>query len=378
MAHIPFNKPTTSGNELKYLELALQSNKFSGEGEFNKRCTDFFKSYINCLAAFLTPSCTSALEMAMLIIDLKPGEEVIMPSFTFTSTATSVLIRNGVPVFIDCRPETMNLNEDLVESAITSKTKAIMPMYYGGASCDMKKIMQIAGKHNLVVVVDAAQAIGAKQDELALESLGHLSALSFHETKNINCGEGGALFINDKRFLHQAEIIRDKGTNRKQFIDGLVDKYSWQDIGSSYLVSEFNAAVLLSQLEQLEDITQHRREAWLYYHTALEVLEKEGLLVRPKYHETVHHNGHLYFIILKDEGTRVLVQQYLKAQDITAAPHYVPLHSSHAGKRFGRDGSAMDITNDLSFRLLRLPIFHKISKEQQDYVINKLKESLRT
>lgn len=373
---IPFNKPLFLGKEKKYLEQVFEKNKFSGEGEFNSKCSKWFEKELSCLQAFPTPSCTASLEMAILIAGITNGDEVILPSYTFTSTATAIVMQGGIPVFIDSKEKTLNINENLIESAITNKTKAIMPVHYAGVSCEMTKINEIAKKYNLTVIEDAAQCTGAFYENKPVGSMGDMSAFSFHETKNINCGEGGMLCINNPEFLERAEIIRDKGTNRRQFFRGQVDKYSWQDKGSSYLMSELQAAFLFAQLENVKEITQNRIETWNFYHASLEKLEKEEKLERPFIPSDCEHNAHIYYIILPTEEKREFLQTKLKEENIFAVSHYVPLHSSVAGKKFGRTASEMKVCESVSARLLRLPMYYGITQEEKQKVINVINKSL--
>jgi dTDP-4-amino-4,6-dideoxygalactose transaminase len=316
--------------------------------------------------------------MGLMLIGIAPGDEVILPSFTFTSTATAIVLHGGVPVFIDSRPDTLNINEDLIEAAVTPRTKVIIPVHYGGVSCDMERIMAIAEKHGLVVLEDAAQCIGAFQGDAPVGSQGHMSAFSFHETKNITSGEGGMLCINDARFTEKAEIVRDKGTNRQKFLRGAVDKYSWQDKGSSYLMSELQAAYLSVQLEAVDKVTQNRLETWNHYHQGLKDLEDAGVLRRPIFPETARQNAHVYYILLPTEEKRQALQTHLAEHDIYAVPHYVPLHSSAGGMKFGREGSDMTEVNRFSNCLLRLPLYYGIRVDERNEVIESIKIALTT
>ena len=374
---INFNIPTNSGDELLYLREVFANQKYSGDGFFNKKCEYQLTNYTKSPYARLTPSCSAALEMSMFVCSIKHGDEVIMPSYTFSSTANAVLIAGGVPVFIDCKPDDLNIDENLIEAAITPKTKAIMPMHYAGAPCEMDQILAIAKSKQLYVVSDAAQAIGSKYKKQNIESLGHISTLSFHETKNLSCGEGGAILINDKDFFDVADIIREKGTNRKQFFDGIVDKYTWHRIGSSYLMNEFSAAVLSSQLNKAREIVQDRTNAWNIYHDLLEDIEKKELLRRSRYPNHIQQNGHIYFIILRTVAERLKVQQKLADQGIHVFPHYVPLHSSPAGNKYCRTASKMTVTDDYSQRLLRLPMYYGLKQKDQETVVEKLANTLK-
>ncbi len=369
IAKIPFNIPLVLGAEIDVVQDAIKSQALSGNGKYSNKCTKWFQENLGCELAVPTPSCTAALEMGLMLIGIEPGDEVILPSFTFTSTATAIALHGGVPVFIDSREDTLNINEDLIEAAITPKTKAIMPVHYNGVSCNMKRIMAIAEVHNLVVLEDAAQCIWAFDSNRPLGSQGHMSAFSFHETKNITCGEGGMLCINQEHFVERAEVVRDKGTNRQQFFRGIVDKYSWQDKGGAYLMSELQAAYLSVQLEAVEMVTNNRRSTWSFYHEALGDLEKRGYLRRPVAPDKALHNAHLYHILLPNEDKRGALQHALSEQGVYAAPHYVPLHSAPGGLKFGRRGSQIKITDDFAGRLLRLPLYYGISEEQKGRVI---------
>jgi len=371
---IPFNRPPITLKGIEYIRTALGHERLSGEGYFNETCQTWFKSYFKCEAAFLTPSCTSALEMGMMLMGIKPGDEVILPSFTFTSTATAIVLFGGVPVFIDSDPHTMNMDVTLIEKAITLKTKAILPVHYAGVSCDMDNIMAIADKYKLWVMADAAQCMGSFYDGKPLGSFGHLSAFSFHDTKNIVCGEGGALIINDPSFVKRAEIIRDKGTNRKSFFRGEVDKYSWVDLGSSYLLSEFSAAYLLSQLESLEEITYNRIQIWNYYQEELEEFEDKGLLRRPVIPDYTQHNAHIYYMIFPTEKASDDLKSFLNCKGVMASTHYVPLHSSDAGRKFGRFLEPITVVNRQANCLLRLPLYYGMTAKEYSYVIQMVKE----
>lgn len=373
---IDFNIPTKTGDELNYVQEVLTNEKYSGDGFFNKKCEYQLTNYSRAKYAKLTPSCTASLEMAMLVCNIKHGDEVIMPSYTFSSTANAVLLVGGIPVFIDCKTNDMNIDENLIEAAITPKTKMIMPMHYAGAPCEMDKMIEIAERHNLFVVSDAAQAIGSRYKQKHIETIGDISTLSFHETKNISCGEGGAIIINDEKLFDRADIIREKGTNRKQFFDGLVDKYTWYEVGSSYLVNEFTAAVLSSQLNKLNEIIQSRIESWNFYHEQLAELENKEWLTRPKYSSHIQNNGHIYFVILPPGKSRKAIQDKLAEKGVYAIFHYIPLHSAPAGKKYCRIGSTMNVTDDYSERLLRLPIYDGIKKTDQIYIIEQISEVL--
>jgi dTDP-4-amino-4,6-dideoxygalactose transaminase len=354
---IPFNVPPLKGRELSYLEEALKSRHLSGDGSFTKRCHQWLETNLKTTKALLTHSCTGALEMAAILCDLGPGDEVIMPSFTFVSTANAVVLRGATPVFVELRPDTLNLDETKIEAAITPRTKAIFVVHYAGIGCEMDAIMAIAQKHGLLVVEDAAQGLMANYRGRALGTIGHLGALSFHETKNVVSGEGGALLINDARFAHRAEIIREKGTNRSQFFRGQVDKYTWVDVGSSYLPSELIAAILLAQLEVSEQITSERRAVWSAYHEGFQALEAKGLVRRPQIPDHCLGNAHIYYLITASLEERTALQAKLKADGIASTFHYVPLHSSPAGRKFGRAHGDLALTTELSDRMLRMPLW---------------------
>jgi dTDP-4-amino-4,6-dideoxygalactose transaminase len=371
---IPFNLPFTTGKEIEYLKQAIATEKLSGNGKFTTKCQEWLESQTGCQKALLTHSCTAALEMAALLADIQPGDEIIMPSYTFVSTANAFVLRGGVPVFVDIRPDTLNLDETKIEQAITPKTKAIVPVHYAGVGCEMDTIMKLARKYNLLVIEDAAQGMISYYKDRPLGSIGHLAAVSFHDTKNIISGEGGALLINDPELIKRAEIIWEKGTNRSQFFRGEVDKYTWVDVGSSYLPSELNAAFLWAQLEVAEGITQQRLSIWSYYHQAFKKLEHKKILRCPMIPQECEHNGHIYYLILKDLATRTDLIQKLKEVGIGAVFHYVPLHSSVAGIKFGRVAGEMTVTDYLADRLLRLPMFIDLRENQIDKVIHLVEE----
>ncbi|VEP11246.1 TDP-4-oxo-6-deoxy-D-glucose transaminase [Hyella patelloides LEGE 07179] len=371
---IPFNLPFTTGKEMEYIKQAIATEKLSGNGKFTKKCQAWLESRIGCQKALLTHSCTAALEMTALLADIQPGDEVIMPSYTFVSTANAFVLRGGVPVFVDIRPDTLNLDETKIEQAITERTRAIVPVHYAGVSCEMDTIMEIARKHNLLVIEDAAQGMVSRYKGKPLGSIGHLAAVSFHDTKNIISGEGGALLINDPELIERAEIIWEKGTNRSQFFRGEVDKYSWVDVGSSYLPSEINAAFLWAQLELAEGITRKRLSTWRYYHQVFKKLEYEEILHCPIIPDDCQHNGHMYYLLLEDLATRTALIEQLKREGISAVFHYVPLHDSVAGQKFGRVVGEMKVTNDIADRLLRLPMFADIRESQMYGVSNIIEE----
>ncbi|MDR3562635.1 MAG: dTDP-4-amino-4,6-dideoxygalactose transaminase [Negativicutes bacterium] len=360
---ISFNRPCLTGNEITYIREALANTHISGDGEFTRRCHAWLEQRLSVPQTLLTHSCTGALEMAALLGDLQPGDEVIMPSYTFVSTANAVALRGAVPVFVDIRPDTLNLDEALIEGAITPQTRAIFVVHYAGVSCEMDRIMEIARRHQLLVVEDAAQALLSTYRGRPLGSIGDLAAFSFHETKNFISGEGGALVVNNPTFRERAEIIREKGTNRSRFFRGEVDKYTWVDIGSSYLPSDMLAAFLFAQLENSDQLLAKRREIWNFYHDGLAELEKAGLLRRPIIPTECGHNAHIYYILVETAEIRSDLIAYLKALEISAPFHYVPLHSSPAGRRLGREGGPLPITEDVADRLIRLPLWYAMTDE---------------
>ena len=367
---IPFNYPYMTGRELWLISQAHQAGQLAGDGGFTQQCHDWFQQHCRCLKALVTHSCTSALEMTAILADLEPGDEVIMPSYTFVSTANAFVLRGAVPVFIDIRPDTLNLDETLVADAITDRTRAIVPVHYAGVACEMAPLQQLAEQHQLLLIEDAAQGMMASYKDKPLGSIGHLGCLSFHETKNVISGEGGALLINDERFIERAEIIREKGTNRSQFFRGQVDKYTWVDLGSSYLPGEIIAAFLYAQLQEAHQITDARLQLWNQYHQLLEPLEQAGKIRRPIIPDQCQHNAHMYYILLQDLQTRTTLIHHLKQNGVNAVFHYVPLHSSPAGQRYGRIHGDMINTDSLSSRLLRLPLFPNLTPEQVKFVVN--------
>lgn len=368
---IPFNKPYMTGNELPYIAQAHANRHLAGNGVFSGKCCNWLEQTIGCQKALLTHSCTAALEMAALLINVLPGDEIIMPSYTFVSTANAFVLRGGVPVFVDIRPDTLNIDETRIEAAITSRTRAIVPVHYAGVACEMDVIMDIALRHNLLVIEDAAQGVMSSYKGRSLGSIGHLAALSFHETKNIISGEGGALLVNAPQFVERAEIIQEKGTNRSQFFRGQVDKYTWVDIGSSYLPGEIIAAFLWAQMEDAESITARRISIWNRYHDALEPLERAGKLRRPVIPTGCQHNAHMYYILLDSLATRTHVIEELKKRGINSVFHYVPLHSAPAGVRYGRQHGLMTNTDHASNCLLRIPLWLGV-EESLDEVIHQL------
>lgn len=370
---IPYNKPFIVGKELfNIAQAVIKNGKLSGDGEYTNHCQSWLEQKLGCKKALLTHSCTAALEMSAILIDIQPGDEVIMPSYTFVSTANAFVLRGGVPVFVDIRHDTLNLNENLIEAAITEKTKAIVPVHYAGYPCEMDVIMNIANHYNLFVVEDAAQALLSEYKGKKLGTIGHFGALSFHETKNIISGEGGALLINDKNFIDRAEIIWEKGTNRKKFFRGDMAKYSWVDVGSSYLPSEIIAAFLYSQFEMAETIIDKRLRIFNLYCSLLSPLTKQGKIKLPWVNSTDDSNGHIFYVITASLEERTQLIEYLKAQNINAVFHYVPLHSSPAGRKYGRVCGELHTTNNISERLLRLPVFYEMTEEQVGDVSNKI------
>ena len=377
MTKVPFNKPYMTGKELYYIAEAKFGNMLAGDGPFTKRCHRWIEENTGCNKALLTHSCTAALEMAALLLDIQPGDEIIMPSYTFVSTANAFVLRGGVPVFVDIREDTLNLDERLIEAAITHRTKAIVSVHYAGVACEMDTIMEIAQRNNLMVIEDAAQGVMSSYKGKSLGTIGHMGTYSFHETKNVISGEGGALLINDDRHAVRAEVIREKGTNRSAFFRGQVDKYTWVDIGSSYLPGEITAAFLWAQLEESVSITRRRQELWQRYHDALAPMEIAGTLRRPIIPESCTHNAHMYYILLPPAVDRQAVLDELKQSDIGAVFHYVPLHSSPAGRRYSRTSGKLTVTDSISERLIRLPLWIGLSEGQQSKVVEVLGYALR-
>jgi dTDP-4-amino-4,6-dideoxygalactose transaminase len=366
--NIPFNKPYMTGKELSYIAEAHFNGKLAGDGPFTKKCHQWLEEKTCAKKVLLTHSCTAALEMAAILADIQPGDEIIMPSYTFVSTANAFVLRGGIPIFVDIREDTLNIDESLIEAAITSRTKAIVPVHYAGVACEMDIIMGIANKYNLLVIEDAAQGVMSVYKGRALGSIGHLGCYSFHETKNIISGEGGALIINDESFAERAEIIREKGTNRSQFFRGQIDKYTWSDIGSSYLPGELIAAFLWAQIEDSENITKQRQEIWDCYHRAFISLEKNELVRRPIIPNDCFHNAHMYYILLPNLKKRTSFIKNLQSEGINSVFHYVPLHSSDAGKKYGRVHRSMPVTDKLAERLVRLPMWIGLESKIQDVI----------
>jgi dTDP-4-amino-4,6-dideoxygalactose transaminase len=378
MIPIPFNRPRLLGREHDYIDEALASGKLSGNGRFAQRCARDLEDRLGAPRALITPSCTAALEMAAILCDLRPGDEVIMPSFTFVSTANAFALRGAIPVFVDIRADTLNIDPDLIESAVTERTRAIVIVHYGGVACDMDRIMAIADRYRLMVVEDAAHSLPGMWRDRQLGAIGHLATFSFHETKNVHCGEGGALVVNDANLVARAEIVQEKGTNRAQFFRGQVDKYTWQDAGSSYLLSEVAAAFLWAQLEHLDDVTAERRAIWAHYHDALADLELDGLVRRPIVPPDCAHSGHLYYLLLPDADLRDGFIEALGERGVHAVFHYVPLHSSPAGLKLGRAADPLPVTDDTSARLVRLPVWSGLGPHRADRVVDAVHEAIAT
>ena len=372
---ISFNRPPFVGKETEYIKEAVEKNgMICGDGPFTKKCSQWMKERFQTKNVLLTTSCTHALEMAAFLADIQPGDEVIMPSYTFVSTADAFVLRGATCVFVDIRPDTMNIDETKIEEAITEKTKAIVPVHYAGVSCAMDEIMAIAKKYNLKVVEDAAQGVNAFYKGKALGTIGDFGCYSFHETKNYSMGEGGAILFQDDRYLEPAEILREKGTNRSQYFRGQIDKYTWVGYGSSYLPSDMNAAYLWAQLEEADKINDKRLSIWNFYHEELKELEDKGVLERPYIPEYATHNAHMYYIKVKDLRVRTKLLAYLKERGILSVFHYVPLHSATAGKKFGRFHGEDVYTTKESERLCRLPLYYSLSLEEAAEVVKALKE----
>jgi dTDP-4-amino-4,6-dideoxygalactose transaminase len=370
---VPFNKPFVTGSELAYVQEAIENAHLAGNGPFTWRCADHLREELGCAAVLLTHSCTGALEMSALLAEVGPGDEVILPSFTFTTTATAFVMRGATPVFVDIVPDTLNIDPGLVAAAITERTRAIVAVHYAGVGCEMDALRQIAERHGLMLIEDAAQGLGSSWEGKPLGTIGALGTFSFHETKNVMSGEGGALLINDPALIERAEILQEKGTNRRAFYRGQVDKYSWVDLGSSFLPSELTAAFLWAQLEDAASITQRRLRIWDRYHEALEPLEQARRLRRPIVPAQTRHNAHMYYVLLGDGAARDGALEALDALGINALFHYVPLHSSPAGRRFGRTNGPLPVTDEISGRLLRLPLWVEMTDDDIDYVVDGLR-----
>lgn len=374
---IPFNRPFIAGKELHYIAQAVTLGNISGDGEFARRCTSIMEERFGIKKILLTPSCTAALELSAMLLDIQPGDEVIMPSYTFVSTANAFVRVGAVPVFVDIRPDTLNLDARLVELAITEKTKAIVPVHYAGVSCEMDLILTLAEKYDLKVIEDAAQGVNAQYNQKYLGSLGQLGCFSFHETKNFICGEGGALCLNSEELIDRAHIIRDKGTNRQAFFQGQVDKYTWCDIGSSFVLSELNCAFLYAQLEMFDEINQRRKEIFDYYQHSLLPLENNQQLRLPCVPEDCLSNHHMFYILLPNKTLRDGLLNHLKQLQIHAVFHFVPLHSSPMGKTWGYQHGDLPVTEQAADCLLRLPFFYEITTEEQQRVVDEIQKYLQ-
>ncbi|OIQ92718.1 dTDP-4-amino-4,6-dideoxygalactose transaminase [mine drainage metagenome] len=371
---VPFNRPHFSGDEISNIIEAHNRCQLAGDGYFTKLCQEWIEKLTGCSRALLTHSCTAALEMSALLLDIKPGDEIIMPSYTFVSTASAFVLRGGVPVFVDIRSDTLNINEALIEDAITPRTKAVVPVHYAGVSCEMDAILEMARRRGLKVVEDAAQGIVSRYKGRTLGGIGDFAAFSFHETKNIISGEGGALMVNSKEYVERAEIIREKGTDRQRFFRGEIDKYTWQDVGSSFLPGELISAFLAAQIGKSDDIIGRRLEIWERYHVSLTGLERNGKIRRPVVPQECQHNGHLYYILLPAAIDRAYVLAELKRRGVGAVFHYVPLHSSPAGRRFGRVHGDLAVTDRVSETLIRLPLWKDMTDQHVDHVVEVLGE----
>jgi dTDP-4-amino-4,6-dideoxygalactose transaminase len=376
LRRIPFNRPYATGAEYGYIREAIANAHVSGNGPFTRRCTERLEAELGSERVLLTHSCTGALEMAVMLADVGPGDEVILPSFAFPSLPNAVALRGGVPVFVDIRADTLNLDESLVEDAITDRTCVLAPIDYAGVGCEMMSFLALAREHGLVVIEDAAQSYGASYRGRPIGTLADLACLSFHETKNVMCGEGGALLVNRPDWVERAEVIQEKGTNRSKFFRGEVDKYTWVDLGSSYLVSDIGAAFLWAQLEQAAEITARRIAVWEAYHAAFEDLENEGRLRRPVVPDHCSHNAHMYYVLLETRRDRVRFIQHLTDAGVYAVSHYVALHSSPAGVRYGRVHGSLEVTDDVSERLLRLPLWVGMTADDVEYVVDALRRTL--
>lgn len=367
---IPFNKPYLTGNELRNIGQAHSRGQLAGDGHFTKLCSAWLEQNTGSAKVLLTHSCTAALEMAAILANIQPGDEVIMPSYTFVSTANAFVLRGATPVFVDIRSDTLNIDESLIERAVTKKTKAIVPVHYAGVACEMDVIMDIAQRYGLIVIEDAAQGVMSTYKGRPLGTIGNLGCFSFHETKNIISGEGGALLINDLKFIERAEVIREKGTNRSQFFRGQVDKYTWVDIGSSFLPGEIIAAFLMAQLEEAESITKKRINLWSEYHKAFEIGEKSGHFQRPVVPENCSHNAHMYYLLLRDLEQRSSFIDGMRTSDISCVFHYVPLHAAPQGQHYARCEGLLPVTCDSADRLVRLPLWVGMDDEVQSHVIS--------
>ena len=371
---IVFNVPPFTGKEMEYISQAVENQKICGDGEFTKKCNEWIEKRTGTGKCLLTTSCTHGLELAVLLSGIGPGDEVIMPAYTFVSTADAFVLRGATPVFVDIRPDTMNIDEKKIEAAITERTKAIAPVHYAGIGCEMDTIMEIANRHHLMVIEDAAQGIMSTYKGQALGTFGDFGAFSFHETKNYSMGEGGALLIRDQKYVEEAEILREKGTNRSKFFRGQIDKYTWVNYGSSYLPSDMNAAYLYAQLEMADEINEHRLALWDQYYEELLPLKERGILELPTVPEGCVHNAHMFYIKAKDLEERTELISYLKENGILAVFHYIPLHTAPAGRQFGRFHGEDVYTTKESERLCRLPMFYKLTSEEVSYITGKIRE----
>jgi dTDP-4-amino-4,6-dideoxygalactose transaminase len=373
---IPFNRPYATGREFEYMQEAVAQAHLAGGGVFSRRCEAWLERQIGLGKALLTHSCTAALEMAALLADIRPGDEVVMPSYTFVSTANAFVLRGGVPVFVDIRPDTLNLDERAIEPAITPRTRAIVPVHYAGVACEMDQILSVAQRHELLVIEDAAQALGSTYRRRPLGAFGDLAVTSFHETKNLISGEGGALLVNDGNLVARAEIVREKGTDRSRFFRGEIDKYTWVDLGSSYVPSELTAAFLWAQMEAAEAIGTRRLEIWHWYNEAFADLERREIIRRPTVLAHCQHNAHMFYVLVSDVAVRTRLLTALNAEGINAVFHYVPLHSSIAGRKFGRSHGSMRNTESISERLVRLPLWIGMEQADVDRVVSSVEAAL--
>jgi dTDP-4-amino-4,6-dideoxygalactose transaminase len=374
---IPLSKPFVTGKELEYISKAISGGAIASEGEFTRRCSDLLEQRFGVRRALMTPSCTAALEMAVMLGRLEAGDEVILPSFTFVSSANAIMRAGARPVFVDIRTDTLNIDESLIPRALTPRTRAIMPVHYAGVSCEMDEITSLAEGHNLLVIEDAAQGVNSYYKGRALGTIGHLGAYSFHDTKNYTCGEGGALCVNDEDLIERAEIIREKGTNRSQFSRGEIDKYTWVDTGSSYIPSEIACAFLCAQLEAIEAITKRRHDIYKAYRAELEPLARDSLVGLPVLPEGCESNSHLFFIVLRNQETRDALMTHLRRHEIQASFHYVPLHSSKMGRSLGYQAGDLPVTEEMSGRMLRLPLFNDLRENEQARIIDEVRTFLK-
>ena len=368
MYRIPFNRAELTGNELNYIQQAIEQGHISGDGSFTIRCSELLQKRLNARTVYLTPSCTDALEMAAILLDIHPGDEVVVPSFAFVTTVNSFVLRGAKPVFVDIREDTLNIDEQKIESRLNSTTRAIVPLHYGGVACEMNEILRIGQKYNIPVIEDAAQAVGSTYHNSALGTLGRFGTYSFHETKNFTCGEGGAIVINHQNDIERAEIVRQKGTNRAQFHRGIADKYTWHDIGSSFVMSDILAAFLLAQLERMDEIIEVRKRIFNRYYEHLQPLQVSGKLKLPYCPSDCNPNYHLFHVLFEDEWTRNRVIDGLKRNGILAVFHYIPLHTSPYAERFGCKTEDLPVTDRVSRCLLRLPFYNSLSEQNIEEV----------